>query len=152
MAASSFTLRMGGNVALADGSIRSFNGFHDSRFSGQLVDTVQAMRDVLTSFPAVVASFITALEPTTVSNFTDSSSTDTVSEFTLHLSGNVAFDDDTVSLYDWEITPDGEVINHITGSVGNDALNEVAQVETLRLVLEAVWQALLDSSAVTVAA
>lgn len=152
MAASAFTLRFSGNVALTNGGVRSFMGVYDGNVRGSLTGSVTACSDVLTAFPTVFTAFFAAISPTTVTGFTDSSSTDAVDSFTLHMSGQIANDDNTVSLFDWETNEGGVIINHVPGTIGADALNEVAQVEALREIVELVLEDMVTPTDVTVSA
>lgn len=127
MTVRNFTLRISGNVALADNTIKSFLNNYDSAVKGSLVDSNLAFR----SLYSALKSQLISLEPWTNGNYAVTPSADPTASAVaaeaaaIVITGIVAYEDNSIKSFAFELRDDGSAYNH-TGAEGIAAWEDIA--------------------------
>lgn len=155
MAVSSIVLRISGNVALSDNSVKTFLGLYDGNVVSILVDDEESFR---VNYPSK-KSEIVALDPYSAVKFPTKGkivpasdpvdSGNVVSSLAMLITGRVAYDDNSYQDFAYEVSGDGTVTNHVTyGGEGNEAWEEAFGVDALgNTVAESILSSLYSSEA-----
>ena len=151
MATSSFTARLSVVVAYTDNSVGSFSSVMDGKIQGDVQD-VSAWEDFISTFDAtrfldfLVQVFEQGTPVGTLSVTGIPAVTKTVDTAVVHISGQVADDDNSVSSFDVEILTDGTIVNHGGAAAGGQAVADLISVETFRAIMESIFIILAPNS------
>lgn len=110
-----FTMNMSGIVAQNDNSVGSFGVWFDSQAKALLVGSQDAFAAIFGTKSAIMTEFLDKLLPARVS-FVFPATPLVVTSFTLVLSGVVAYDDNTVESFSFEVRDNDAVYKHIDTS------------------------------------
>lgn len=146
MTVSKFTIRVSGNASLADDRIVSFLKNWDSSVLGDLPDSNLSFRYLYPSQKTKVES----LTPYTISSGTVTPSGDptdsavAVTAVSMVISGEVAFEDNTVKSFEFEIQEDGNVYNHF-GTEAEEAWTALAENSTANAIIDQIFTELYST-------
>jgi hypothetical protein len=149
MAIRNFTMNISGIIANSDNVVKSFGVWFDSAQKALLTGSADAFADLFPSKAAIVSQLLALFSPVSVSFSSLPSSINSASSFTMIVSGNVAYDDNTVKSFSFEVQGDDGVYKHI--SDGNVTLDELVADSTFNAVVTDMLDDLIGS-AVTITA
>lgn len=146
MTVSSFTLRVSGNASLANDNVVSFLENWDSNVLSELPDSNLSFRALYPFQKEEVESLV----PYTISGGTVTPASDptdaavAVTSVSMVISGEVAFENNTVKSFEFEIQEDGSVYNH-TGTEGEEAWVALAEDSTANSLIAQIFTTLYSS-------
>jgi hypothetical protein len=131
MGIKNFTMNISGVVAESNNNVSSFGVWFDSQSKALLTGSEDAFVAVFGSKSAIITSLLSKFSPATIS-FTYPTSSLVVNSFTMVVSGVVAYTDNTVESFSFEVRDDGNVYKHIdTSNTTFDALVTDTSANTL---------------------
>jgi hypothetical protein len=143
MTISSFTLRISGNASLEDNTVVSFLENWDSNNLGDLPQSNLSFRvlypskksevEALVPYVIVGGQVVPSADPT--------ASPVDVSSVSMVITGKVAYADNSIQSFSFEVRDDGSVYNH-TGQEGEDAWLAMAEDPTANALMAQMFTAL----------
>lgn len=149
--ATSYTLRVSGVVALADGSNRQFMKAFDGRFVATNNDSTLGILSVYNKNPQkaqLLALIAEALRTGSAAFVKAQLPSDALNSVNAHISGQVAYDDGSVGGFDVELTTEGEVIDHFDSEAVNTGLGDVSKVASLRTTIKTMLSSLFNANVI----
>lgn len=154
-AATSFTMRVSGVVAMASGENRQFMKAFDGRFVATNNDSTLGFMSVYNraSHRAHLLDLIAEALRTGSIVFTQPvQPSGVLNSVSAHISGQVAYDDESVGGFDVELTPENEVIDHYNANAVNTGLGDASKVVSLRSTIRVILSALFNTNVLVVPA
>jgi len=142
-AVKNFTMNMSGVVAESNNVVSSFGVWFDSQAKALLVGSDEAFISVFGTKSAVITELLNKLLPTVMS-FVFPTTTKVVKSFTLTMTGVVAYEDNTVSPFSFEIRDDDTVTEHIAGS--NMVYDSLMRDPAAKAIILEMFEDLVDTT------
>jgi len=153
--ATSYTLRISGVVAMANGSNRQFMKAYDGRFVATNFDSTLGFLSVYNIEPQssqLLDLIAEALRTGSIVFTQPILPSGALNAVSAHISGQVAYDDESVGGFDVELTQEGEVIDHFEAAAVNTGLGDVSKVVALRSTIRIILSALFNTNVLVVPA
>jgi hypothetical protein len=148
MTVKNFVINISGVVANKDNSVDSFGAWFDSAQKALLVGNQNAFNALFPSKASIVHQLLALLSPASVS-FTDPATSKVISSFTMIITGTVAYADNTVKYFSFEVRDNDGVYKHI--SDGNTTFDELVADSAANAIIDQLFTDLVGT-AVTVTA
>jgi hypothetical protein len=143
MTVKNFTMNMSGVVAQGNNQVNSFGVWFDSQSEATLVGSQDAFNSIFGSKSAVITQLLAQLLPAHVS-FAYPTSSAVVTSFTMVISGVVAFEDNTVESFSFEVAGNDVVTKHI--STGGDTYEKLISDPTAKTLVATMWEGLVGTT------
>lgn len=148
MTVKNFVINISGVVAKKNNSVEAFGAWFDSNQKATLVGNQAAFNALFPDKVSIVHQLLTLLSPASVS-FTDPATSEEISSFTMIITGTVAYADNTVKHFSFEVRGDDGVYKHI--SDGNTTFDQLVADSAANAIIDQLFTDLVGS-AVTITA
>lgn len=151
----SFTLRVSGVVAMASGENRQFMKSYDSKSVATNSDSTLGFLSVYNKLPHrtnLLALIADALRTGSIVFTKAVLPSGAINAVSAHISGQVAYDDNSMGGFDVELYPNGDIVDHYDAAAVNSGLGDVSKEVSLRSTIRVILSALFDTSVLVVPA